>query len=657
MAVNVTEFTDTITRVTAGGTGSEALSKFNNPLSQIETHLNTLASRIANQNSKSALVRKNVPFSSDVFVGALVYYNSSEGHSRFEPALASLLADPGSNGASVEAPSSRVEGMVVSVDSTSDNSNTVTGTLLCGGCWEDTAAISACTAGGTAGTYYLSPTNAGHAVKDTKGHLRQPVLSYYGAGKFSLSLFYMAHDNHFHGSCELADNWKQVSAELPTGVTAAPEGAVFWYDGLADAGYLNLGELGARTTAVFHDGVLQTSSDPFVVEYGYLWYTGAEHPQNGSVTVFNSYPFAYDSPVVRSVESASDSLSVSNNNGVITLTASDFVSGTVDNNAYAVSALSGNRVLMTPVVSGLAAGPGIAIARKYNGVATISLSSSTNNLQDAYSIHHQQTVQTSDGTHVYITFPANRKGAIVINRPVTDVDSTSRQRAYVWLIGTGTGASFGVSMRWVKQDTTGSPVNLPGDSLSSQTLSFTAGAGTSAYGETANGMEIAGAGLLSATIEINQAPSTDVRLLRVGFRCEPVEAAPTADKDRVVQLQQVVYTAKAGASLAAYTCVMATSDGLVPCKASDVTACGKCIGITLGACNTGDMVDYISQGVMQSTSFHFTAGASVYVGADGRLVQTDPLNADGYAFVQRVGTALGSALVQVDIETGTLKEG
>lgn len=656
MAVNVTEFTDTITRITAGGTGSEALSKFNNPLSQIETHLNTLASRIANQNSKSALVRKNVPFSSDVFVGALVYYNSNEGHSRFEPALASLLSDPGSNGASVEAPSSRVEGMVVSVDSTSDNSNTVTGTLLCGGCWDDAAAISACTAGGTAGTYYLSPTDAGHAVKDTKGHLRQPVLSYYGAGKFSLTLFYMAHDNHFHGSCELTGTWQQVTTGLPSNVDTAPNGALFWYDGSADSGYLNIGELGERTTAVFHRGVLQTSADSFVVASGYLWYTGAEPPASGSVTVFNSYPFAYDSPVVRSVESSTDSLTVSNRNGVITLTASDFVSGSVDNNAYAVSALSGNKVLMTPVVSGLSAGPGIAITSKYNGIATISLSNSTNNLQDAYSIHHQQTVQTSDGNHVYITFPANRKGAIVINRPITDVDNNTKQKAYVWLIGTGAGATFSVNLYWVKQDTTGASVALPGQHLLNQTLAYTADANSSAYAETASSMEIEGAGLLSATIEINNAPSTDVRLLRVGFRCEPVETNTTADKERVVQLQQVVYAAKAGAGMAAYTCVMATSTGLMPCKASIAENCGKCVGITLSACTAGAMVDYISQGVIQSTSFNMSAGSSVYVAADGGLTQLDPLNTSGYKFVQRVGTALGSALVQVAIETGTLKE-
>ena len=90
----ITDFTNTITRVTAGGTGSEALDKFNTPLSQIEAHLNTLATRIANQSGKSALVRKNVPMSSDVFIGALVYYNSEAGQSLFDPALARLLGEP-----------------------------------------------------------------------------------------------------------------------------------------------------------------------------------------------------------------------------------------------------------------------------------------------------------------------------------------------------------------------------------------------------------------------------------------------------------------------------------------------------------------------------------------------------------------------------------
>lgn len=131
----------------------------------------------------------------------LVYYNT--GDSKFEPAVAALLGTPGDQGQSVEAPSSRVEGMIISKDASG-----ITGTMLTGGYWESATLAAACLGGSaTAGTYYLSPETPGKAAKNTNGHLQQPVLSYYGNGKFSLSLFYMAHDNHFHGSAVLTGSW------------------------------------------------------------------------------------------------------------------------------------------------------------------------------------------------------------------------------------------------------------------------------------------------------------------------------------------------------------------------------------------------------------------------------------------------------------------
>ena len=651
----ITDFTNTITRVTAGGTGSEALDKFNTPLSQIEAHLNTLATRIANQSGKSALVRKNVPMSSDVFIGALVYYNSEAGHSRFEPAIARLLGEPGDNGNSVEAPSSRVEGMVIAIDSTSDNNNNVTGTLLCGGYWEDSVAVSNCTSSGSAGVYYLSPITAGRAVKDTNGHLRQPVLSYYGAGKFSLSLFYLAHDNHFHGSCILGDNWVAVKSGIPEGATA-PAGATFWYNGSADSGYLNIGELSARTTAVFQDGILQTGGQ-FVVQDGYLWCTTITTPSKGKVAVFNTYPFAYDSPVVRSVESTNSAINISNRNGLIQLTANEFITGNISNNAYAVSAISGNKVLMTPVISGLAAGPGIGIAKTPDGVATISSTNSFGMPLDAYGIHHRQTNQTSDGRFLYLTFPAGRTSELVITYPVQGVESTTKMRARVWCVGVGSGASFSSSVYWINTNNW-STTSMPSIPLGTLSLSFNTSSGFAVYAESSEGVEIKGSGFLSAVVQISSPPATDIKMLRIGFKLDnisAVEVNPTASY--VQQMQQVVQTSVAVEAIEAFTCIKSVSGGVSVCKASSVEDCNQCIGIALTSANIEGSISYIVQGAMQSASFRFTAGSPIYIGPDGTLTQAGPGGNEASRYIQRVGTALSSSVVQVNIETATLKEG
>ena len=129
--MDVTSFTDTLTRITAGGSGQDVLDKLNTPLAQIETHLNKLASAIAGLDNKSAVIRRYVPLSSDTFIGALVYFNAAEGRSRFEPALAALKTIPGRQGESIEADSARVEGIVIALDSEMSGQSTVFGTILC----------------------------------------------------------------------------------------------------------------------------------------------------------------------------------------------------------------------------------------------------------------------------------------------------------------------------------------------------------------------------------------------------------------------------------------------------------------------------------------------------------------------------------------------
>lgn len=522
MSIEIQNFTGAITRITAGGSGQQAVDKFNQPLSEIESYLNMLASRIAGLHTKSAIVRKYAPLSADVFAGALVYYNPAEGHSRFEPAIASLLALPGDQGESVESPMSRVEGIVLSVDTDPDGTNTVLGTLLCGGYWEDSYGYPVLSgmlgsAAGTPGTYYLSPVNAGHAVADTGGHLRQAVLSNYGGGKFSMGHFYLAHDNHFHSSFALDSAW--VSAASPPAGVSSPSGAVRWYDGSGDPDYIGIGELSARTTAVFHDGVLQGASDDFVVYGGYLWHKGGTAPEAGSVVIFNHYPFAYGNAIVRSVESTNNAISVRTRNGFVQITANDFRNGSTARSATALSGISGDALLYTPVVSEISQGPGIVVDKETDGSVVVSSAGHIGTHLDAYSINHNGTNVTSDGKFLYLTYPQGRSGsAMVISMPVTGVDAATALNAYVWGSCLGSGASFTVQFYWAPHPVLGESEIMPTAAAGSSTLSFSGGSGLLTLAETPGYITINGSGMLSAVVTISGTPGSDIRLLRIGFK-------------------------------------------------------------------------------------------------------------------------------------------
>lgn len=644
-----------------GDASRTAREQINNRLNTIQSDLNDLATRISQTTGKNALIRQYAPLSADAFTGALVYYDTTT--HVFTPALARLLGIPGDQGQSIEAECARVEGIVLS--KYTDNSNNVVGTLLLGGSWQDdvsqgcpvlTGALGV-SAAAIPGVYYLSDTSAGQCTSNPGVHLRQPLISNHGNGSFSLSIFYMAHDNHFHGSCELAGTWVSVANRLPDGVSA-PSGAVFWYDGNADPYYIGIGELSAETTAVFYEGVLQRSSDNFVVAYGYLWYTGTTAPESYSVSIFNHYPFAYGSPVMRSIESANDALTVTANNGRVVLHANDFVSGSMARNAVAVSAISGNTVQFTPVVSGLAAGPGISLNSEVNGTVTVSSSRYVNVPLDAYSIFHKGTNIVCDDDFLYVSFPANRVSSLVMSLPVTDVPDSTALRAYAYCCGLGSGGTFSVNFFWLPQPAITAPGVLSHTPLASTTLAFAGSySDTVTYAETPVGADISGSGQLYARIAITNAPQTEVRLMRVGFKLEVVDASETTPEVMdVVSVNAIINTMLAGATIAKYDCLRSVDGRLGICNSGHADMVNQCIGIAIDNGNSGQDVRYLIQGIIENTGFSFTPGAPIYISPYGTMTQTDPSTDSGAAYIQRIGVALTSSIVQIDISTGIIKE-
>jgi hypothetical protein len=642
-----TEFeTFNLPRIAAGVSGQGAITALNAPIAATEEALNKLASRIGSLTNKSATVRHYVPISSDVSVGTLVYYNKDNG--RFEPAIARLLGTPGDQGESVEAPCSRVEGLIITVDSSG-----VTGTMLCGGYWESKAVAQTCLGvNAVAGTYYLSPFTAGRAVLDTKNHLRQAVLSYYGDGKFNLNLFYLAHDNHFHGSAVLKNSW--ASATSSAVHATKPVGANWVYIGSADDGFINLGELTAATTAVFYEGILQAPDEDFVVSDGYVWCKLASAPAAGSVTLFNHYPFAYDSPVIRGVESTESSLVVRNRNGLVQLTPNAFISGDVNKNALAVSAISDNVILFTPVITGLIAGPGTTLTDATNGTYIISSSQNIGLPKDAYSMNHNGTAVTSDGIFQYVTFPKGRMASFVMSMPVSDVPAGMTLQAQAWGTVAGVGSSFDVTMYVVPEPMTqGEQQELPTTGTDTS-LTFTGSSGKLTYAESAGTVKFTQACTLVAVVTIKNAPSTDIRMMRAGFKLGIVETR-SVEQDPPAQVERtmaVTGNQVAGYSVSKYDILYVLDGKLQKCMSSDESSGNLCIGISLANAMVGEDAEFIITGIIQDPVFNFIPGLPVYVGLNGRMTQTDPVASAKY--VQKIGMALTSAAVQINIEPAVM---
>ena len=638
-----------------------AVSILDNSLSYIQNALNEMAGTISEANSKNAIIRHGVPIGEGVFAGSLVYYNSDPYHACFEPALAELEAIPGDQGQSIESPKARVEGIIIRIDNSG-----ATGTLLCGGYYESDDIVRACLGdNATAGTYYLSPTVAGMATKDTNGLLRQPVLSYYGDGKFSLSLFYMAHDNHFHTTATLGSAWDSAQE-------GAPEGAVWEYDVPALLADQYIGEISPITTAVFYNGILQPvlgtafTQSPFAIADGKLYYNGTSAPAANDVVIFNHFPFAYNSSVVRSIQSTNENmLKVEDANGVVTLTPYDFVGAGSTPSAAAVASIVGGTVSYTPVVPGVAAGPGMTVTRALNGVTTISLSSMVGDPIDAYSIQHNGSTLITDGVLQFITFPANRTSEFVMFLPVTDVPEGVVLQASAWGTLYGPQTSLVMNGYFIEQPSSGNNTVLPNtaDLSNASTVSFTGQSGELSYAEIAlTGCTITAPGMLVARVRPASTPSRDIQLLRVGFKLNIAETSSTTATEPTDNGSMVTGELVAAEAIAAGQAVYINASGqLAVCRANNAANAGLCVGVAFNGGSVGTAITYVISGVTQAPAgATLTPGKPVYINTDGTLINlsTDAEVETFYEsneFLHRIGTAVTSNLVQVHIESAITK--
>ena len=311
------------------------LSDINEPIVQIENALNDLASLKGNQ----CILQQDVVISSDAGLGDLVYFDTE--NTCYAPAIAAIQNTFGENGQSIQAPSSRVEGIIVDIN------NKV---LLRQGLYISNAVVQAVLGkvGANPGIYYLSPTDKGKAVSQPGWNMRQPCISYYGDGKFSMMNHYLAHDNHHHIH-------RTVKGAQTTKIfTIASSDSLY--------PWLNI-----TTCAFFIDSVLTQAT---VTENEAKTLKTIETTKAGEyLDIFTHIPFAYGDSVVRSIESKS--LNVISNNGQYSVDMPSWE--VVQPTSYtpkAISQIQGNTLKKIPVVTGIVS-QDLTIINKGNGVYNI----------------------------------------------------------------------------------------------------------------------------------------------------------------------------------------------------------------------------------------------------------------------------------------------
>ena len=431
--------------------GQATTEKFNKPIRQIQAALNDLSFRLDGMNNKSAVLQWDAVVSSDAVQGDLVYFDSKDG-SCFRPALARLSGEPGSQGQSVQAPSSRVQGLLISTDPV---------VILRSGYYESRVITATIGVGAQAGLYYLSPSVAGKATLQPGWNMRQPCISYYGDGKFSMLTNYLAHDNHHHTYTKLT---QFTIASSYTGSDSV-QGSYVWVVDTAATG-----ELSSETSVVFYKGQL-AASDQFKIGRQTVWYTGLDTP-DAPVYLFNVFPFAYGDSVVRSI--GTNTLQVNTNSGAVQIDIKPYQKLAAQQSATAVSNIVGNTMSFTSIVSKIIPSTGIYAANLGQGKYAIASSAALGTPVKAQQMYMNGAQRVATSLLTYTVFPKNIQSSVVISMPIQNSAKLTLQTAVWAQVKADTACDLDVQLYWVPLDTQ-TAVALPTSPIATGRLSTNAG--------------------------------------------------------------------------------------------------------------------------------------------------------------------------------------
>ena len=626
---------------------------FNTPLTAIETALNSLEGRINSITNKEAILVSGVTVSSDTAIGDLVYRDSDSG--LFKPAIAELDAVPGSNGASLEAPCARVVGMVVSKAGES-------ATILIGGKYSSKECADSCLGENAApGTYYLSPATAGKATNNPGASLRQPLITYWGNGVFSLGLFYMAHDNHYHESVVLDKGWKDVE-DGDFRYMDIPAGYRYGYNIMADDTLRAMGSLAEDNVSIFVNGVLSTGE--FEVTSENIW-TNTPYGAGANIVLFTFFPFVYNSPVVRGVVSGSDNITVTSTNGIVTISAGGYVSGDTAPSGTAVSGISGKYINKTPVVSGISGIGGITAVINSSGQAVISSADILNCPVPAMEFNMNGTKRVSDNLFTYIVFPRGVQSSVTMSYIMSSAPGEGSFRFKTWLQATSGSGTLSVSTYFMPIGSSDNPeqdIISTDSTLTTSTVSVATDGSHSMYYETEVGTmaDQEGPGVLLATITTSSAPADDIRILNAGFMVVEPSTVVSTSLDNMSGVTCITGTGIAGAPILAgmmlsvdlrSSSTSSPNSGrvtLIPASAASPETIGTLVGIATEDAAIGRTVTYVSSGLC-SVPYTLTPGRLLFLGSVAGSISTQPPNLSMGAYIQRIGWAITANKILVDL--------
>lgn len=109
---------------------------------------------------------------------------------------------------------------------------------------------------------------------------------------------------------------------------------------------------------------------------------------------------------------------------------------------------------------------------------------------------------------------------------------------------------------------------------------------------------------------------------------------------------QVQIVGQAGAALSGHRVVTRRADGLITYASNDdPELVAAPLWLTNGAAADGDDVTVVTFGLVEESSWAWTAGVPLYLGADGVLTQSLPTSAGGAVFLVQVGYAIDPTTV------------
>lgn len=494
----------TVPKITAG---QATPAKFNAPLEYIQKSLNALEAKLDGLANKSAVLQWGATVSSDTNIGDLVYFDSKNG-SCFRPAIARLANKPGAQGQSVQSPSSRVEGLVVSLNPA---------VILKQGYYQSNIITNTIGTGAFAGVYFLSPEKAGKATLNPGWNMRQPCISYYGDGKFSMLTNYLAHDNHHHSYAKLQERIVYNSVVYKDQDPVS--GTYYW-----NAPVSRIGQLDPQTTAIFADGLLGTGK--YTCTKNKVWFTGTDPKQIADVIeVFNITPFAYGDSVVRSI--STDTLNISGNSGSVQINMPDY-SYAKQTSDRALSRIYNSTLYTTPIVSKIVAGAGISVSDIGNGAVTIGNADLMNYPIDATQIYMNGAQREATELLTYTIFPKGKTSSVTMSLSVNN--STEIQyNVSIWVSSKGPGTGrLNIKFYWLPFSDQ-NPIVIPTSPVKEDIISLQNSSPQNIlYKNLDLASTIKTSGTLIAQLKA-QGPVDDLRLYRMGFKLTPVATSTDSD--------------------------------------------------------------------------------------------------------------------------------